>query len=53
MESVPVTWAQHQRAAALRAWRERKRKPFPTSDGLLLDTRGLILAASPRTSTKP
>ncbi|MGK4007464.1 hypothetical protein WMF31_32885 [Sorangium sp. So ce1036] len=51
MESVPVTWAQHQRAAALRTWRERKRKPFPTRDGLLLDRKGLALVASPRVST--
>lgn len=52
MESVPVTWAQHQRAAALRTWRERKRKPFPTRDGLLLERRGLALVASPRSATK-
>ncbi|WP_437767825.1 hypothetical protein WMF27_16975 [Sorangium sp. So ce281] len=52
MASVSVTWAQHQRSAALRAWRERKRKPFPTSDGLLLDRKGLALVVSPRTSTK-
>ncbi|XXT23341.1 hypothetical protein WME94_17550 [Sorangium sp. So ce429] len=52
MESVPVTWAQHQRGAALRTWRERKRKPFPTSDGLLLDREGLTLVASPRSSMK-
>ncbi|WP_437593649.1 hypothetical protein [Sorangium sp. So ce1000] len=52
MESVPVTWAQHQRSAALHTWRERKRKPFPTRDGLLLDRKGLALVASPRASAK-
>ncbi|WP_438036619.1 hypothetical protein [Sorangium sp. So ce204] len=52
MESVPVTWAQHQRTAALRTWRERKRKPFPTRDGLLLDRKGLALVVNPRASTK-
>lgn len=47
MERVSLPWAKHQRAAALRTLHERKSKPIPSRDGLLLGEEGLVLVVKP------
>jgi hypothetical protein len=47
LEEVPLTWAAHQKSAALVTLRERKRRPVESRDGLLLETNGRVLVANP------
>ena len=47
MKRVSLPWAKLQRAAALRTLRERKSKPIPSRDGILLDEDGLVLIVKP------
>ncbi len=48
LDDVSLTWATHQRDAALRSLRERKRRPTGTCEGLLLEKNGVVRVADPR-----
>jgi len=47
MDAVSLTWAQHQRGAALQTWRERKRRPILHQNGVLIDRKGSVYVANP------